>query len=153
MSALFFEFSDSYLFIIKDGIIKDVNGKFLNHFGYDKTAIIGVEISSLILTKDLKEFDKGFQSLNKTTAQVLSKDKRASRVEWEFQEQEGSFLVKGNDITEKLKHEQRFEQYSVLFLATTVQKECRRVKSMHKTAEQKFNRIKLKYLTSQRAVG
>ena len=110
----FFEFSDSYLFFLQDGIIEDVNGKFLSHFGYEKSKVLGMKLDSLILTKDLSDFQLGFSNRSKVVAQVLSQDSVASRVEWEFQDSEHGLLVKGNDITEKLKHEQRFEQYSLL---------------------------------------
>lgn len=110
----FFDFSDNYLFILKEGIIQKTNKTFRDSLGYEEEQLIGKHIQEIILPKDLLFFTPAFEANEKVVAQLLTEKRKAKRVEWEFKERDGLTLVKGVDVTEVLKHKERFEQYSVL---------------------------------------
>lgn len=110
----FFDFSNEYLLILEGDTIANVNTTFCKAFGYERTDLVGNKIDAFLLAKDLEEFQKGCNEGNKVRAQILSNVKKAIQVEWSFQASKHLVYVKGIDITEKLRHQERFEQYSVL---------------------------------------
>ncbi len=110
----FFDFSNDYLFVLENGLIQKTNKTFRESLGYEEDQLIGSPIQDIILPKDLPFFNPAFEAKEKVIAQLLTEKRRAVRVEWEFMESQGKTLVKGVDVTEKLRHKERFEQYSVL---------------------------------------
>lgn len=112
--GVFFQFSNSYLFVLNDDQVLSVNHFFCDSFGYQLDEVEGGKIYDIILPKDLEDFKIGLQNQSKVVAQVLTKKFRAIRVEWHFLVKDGFTYVNGIDVTEKLRHQERFEQYSVL---------------------------------------
>lgn len=110
----FFDFAESYFFVVKNNLIQDVNQTFCTQMGYDKASILNLNLNDLLLTMDRDVFKTAIADLKPVTAQVLNAQKKAVRVEWTFRQEGDLTLVKGKDITEILKHKDRFEQYSVL---------------------------------------
>lgn len=110
----FFEFSDDYFFVVKDDEIQNVNLAFLKSLGYIKNQVIGKKITDFIVPNDYENFTSAKYTSEKVIAQVLNEKNSAIRVEWAFQIQGEYLLIKGDDVTEKLKYKELSEQYSVL---------------------------------------
>lgn len=110
----FFDFAESYFFVLKDDLIQEVNKTFCSQMGFEKGDVIQKSLFDLLLKMDVDRFKSCLADLTPVTAQVVNAKKKAVRVEWSFQREGDFVLVKGKDITEILKHKDRFEQYSVL---------------------------------------
>lgn len=114
LKAAFFNFSNSFFIVLKNDKIESANEPFCAAFEFEMTDVLGKPLCDFILPKDQEKFNNAFATYSKVQVQILNVKKKVRMVEWEFQPFEGFVLAKGKDVSEELKHKERFEQYAVL---------------------------------------